>query len=99
MPTFYLAPIVFSFSTLIVYVISDCTANCLPYQPLYIPLTNKQIMQEYSQVPSEVQRFSAADKEQFAVLHAAKIKDIQKQMARCVEKGGGAMCLYESSLL
>lgn len=33
-------------------------------------------------MPEEVQRFNAADKKEFAVLHAAKVQDIKQQMSR-----------------
>lgn len=47
-----------------------------------------QILQEYSIVPNEVQKFSAVEKKEFQVLHKAKIDGIKDQMARYVIRHG-----------
>ena len=41
-----------------------------------------QIVQEHSVVPREVEGFSAADKQQFGALQAAKVRDVQARMSR-----------------
>mgnify|MGYP003386041368 CR=1 FL=1 len=61
---------------------SSETAPATLFSRLHLYPSCEQIVHEYSLVPKEVQGFSAADKKEFAVLHAAKIQDIKHQMSR-----------------